>query len=181
MKNTKVKVGDKIVQLGRVYNVFKIEKRKTNNQEERVILFRPYFKTEESKNIVLTIPEANLARANIREPISKKELKLILAKLAEKPKKNSAATDETSEIKKISLDIISVRELLNQNDPFQSVQVLKLLWREKIDKTTDISNSKYEIFNLAMDRLVEEVAFSSKLSLAKAKEKIKKALAKMLD
>lgn len=87
--NHQFKVGDKILDFGQVCQIFKIKRKKdSENKDDRIIFYRPYFKTKKNKGTVCSIPAANVDKANIRKPISKKQLKEILNTLAETQKIN---------------------------------------------------------------------------------------------
>lgn len=165
MKDDKTfKVGDKIVRFGQLFRVFKIKKQKNKNKEEKIILFKPYFKTKENKFLVCSIPAASIDKTNIRKPISKKKLRGLLKELSKR-----------SDVK-TPIDISKAKQKLTLNNPKINVQILKRLWKEKSDESTNFSKSKHDIFKLAVGRLVEEVAFVGGISLIKARKKIKTAL-----
>lgn len=168
MKDNKIfKLGDKIVHFGKVFRIFKIKKQKgITGKKEKVIFFGPYFKNKENKSLAYSIPLKSIDKTKIRKPISKKELKNLLEKFLKK-----------SEIE-TPVDLIQAREELKLNDLCKNVQTLKRLWREKNNELTNFTKSKQDVFRLSIKQLVEEVAFVSGLSPAKAKEKIKKALGK---
>ena len=163
------KVGDKIVDFGQVYRIFKVEKRKNDKGlKERVLHFKPCFKNEKSKDVTCSIPEKNIILTKIRRPISKKELKKVFRKLSGEPK---------SEIK---LNILKVKEILKFNSPVKTASILKKLWLDKKDKHTSFAASKQNLLDLSMRSLVEEIAYVSGTSLKQAKETIKKELGKSL-
>ena len=61
----KYKVGDKIVNFGQVYRVFKIQK--------EIMYYRPYFKRGENQDgIICSVPMKNIKLTQIRRPASKK-------------------------------------------------------------------------------------------------------------
>lgn len=167
MKDKKpFKVGDKIVDFGQVYRILKIEKRKNaKGEEEKVIHFKPHFKTKQNKSLVCSIPVKNIDLAHIRRPISKKELKKLLKELSKKPEKKTVNTKKT-------------RDALNLNDPYKTAQVLRKVWADKNDESTSFTKAKSDIFSLSMKRLVEEVALVEGVSVAKARKKIRLALKK---
>jgi RNA polymerase-interacting CarD/CdnL/TRCF family regulator len=158
------KVGDKIINFNKVYRIFKITKQKKEGRQEQVISFRPYFQTKEKKSLTFSIPVANIDKTNIRKPVSKKELKRLLTEL--------------SKISKIKtpIDITKTRGELSLNNPNIHIQILKCLWKEKNDETTNFTKSKSEILGLAIKLLTEEVALVNGISLKKAEKKIKATL-----
>ena len=153
----KFKVGDKLVHSGQIYRIFKIEKKKT-------IFFKPYLKTRKNRTLIYSIPLSNIDKTNIRKPISKKELRPLLKKLSKK-----------SDIKK-PINLAQAKGILNLNDIDKTAQVLKSLWIEKNDESTNFSESRKNVFKLLMKQLVEEVACASGIPLVKARGKIKTAL-----
>ena len=85
MKDDKTfKVRDKIVHFGRLYRIFKIKKKKAKDKEEKIILFRPYFKNPRNRAVIRSIPINNIGQTDIRRPISKKELRQLLEELSKK-------------------------------------------------------------------------------------------------
>lgn len=168
MKDKKsFKVGDKIVDFGQVYRIFKIKKQKNaKGKEEEVIFFRPYFKTKQNRTLICSIPVNNIDKTKIRRPISKKELRKLLKELSQK-----------SDIE-TPINVSRAREILNLNDPYKTVQILKSLWIEKNDESTNFTKTRESVFGLSMKRLVEEVALVNNVSIEKAKRQIKQTLEK---
>jgi RNA polymerase-interacting CarD/CdnL/TRCF family regulator len=161
-------VGDKILDFGQVYRIFKIKNKKgPRGKSQKSIFFRPYFKTPQNKSTICSIPIKNLKKAKIRRPISKRELQKLIRKLSRDPRdKKPIATAKA-------------KEALNKNDPFKTAQVLKKLWLDKIDESTNFTRAKKDVFNLAIKRLVEEVAYVSNTSITKAQLMIKTSLKKL--
>ncbi len=166
--NTPLKVGDKIVDFGQVYRIFKIEKRKnTEGKREKVISFKPFFRNRQNKGLVCSIPIKNISLTNIRRPISKRKLKELLKRLSKKP-----------ETKK-PINTKKARNTLNLNGVQKAAQVLKRIWLDKNDGSTNLTKAKRDILDLSMKRLVEEVAFVFGISVAQARKKIKRRLKRL--
>jgi RNA polymerase-interacting CarD/CdnL/TRCF family regulator len=164
MKKRKYKVGDKIVELGQVFKIFKIKKIiDTNGKLEKVIFFRPYYQTKQVASLVCYIPIKNVEKTKIRKPISQKEYRQLIKKLKKKIK-----VEEFPAINK-------AKELLKSNNPADTVEVIKTFCKEK-EKSENFSKSKRDILNLAMENLVEEFALVGGVSLDKARERINLAL-----
>lgn len=164
--NSLFKVGNKIIDYGQVYKIFKIKKEKNiDGEKETVIFYKPYFEGKE-KTVVCSIPVKNIDKAKIREPILKEELEKILNSLSKTP-------DIIDRVNTTQL-----REELNLNNLQKTAQVLKILWIDKNDETTSFTRWKQEVFNMAMERLIEEVALVCDLSLSQAREKIEQAFLK---
>lgn len=154
--NHQFKVGDKIIDFGQVCKIFEIKK--------KTLFYRPYYKIKRNKEVVCSIPVKNVDKAKIRKPIGKKRVKEIFNRLSDLQKINGP------------IQTIKLREKLRLNDAFKTAQVLKTLCLDKNDESTNFTIPKREVFDLAMKRLVEEVAFVKKISLATARKRIKKAL-----
>jgi len=157
-------VGDKIINFNKVYIIFKIIEQKVKDKKEQIISFRPFFQTEKKNSLTFSIPVDNIDKTNIRKPISKKELKELLSELSK------ASNLETP------IDLNRINEELNLNDPNAHVEILKCLWKEKNDETTNFTKTRNDVLGLTIKLLLEEVALVSGVSLKEAEEKIKTAL-----
>jgi len=166
----KLKVGDKIIQFGKAYRVCKIEKQKNKDGKvERIIFFKPYFKTNRDRGLICSIPENNLKQAKIRLPISQKEAKMILTKIS-KSIKGAIGVSDLNEIK----------DLLNENDQNKNVLALRRLWMEKNKPETSFTYGRRKIFEETIKIIAQEIALVLKIELEEAEEKIKEALKKSL-
>ena len=172
MKDSKksFRVGDKIIDFGQVCRIFEVRKKKNKKgEEERVIFFRPYFKTKLNKSYICSIPVKNIEKAKIRKPVSKTELGKILRKMTEKPKKDPP------------INIVKLRDKLKLNSFQETTQVLKKLWLDKNDGSTNLTGTKKRVFDMAMKRFTEEMALLTNTTPKQAKEKIKRRLEKLTD
>jgi len=169
MKDKKpFKVGDKTIDFGQVYRIFKIKKKKdVEDKEEKIIHFRPYFRTKQNKTSSCSIPVKNIGLTHIRRPISKRKLKELLKSLSKKP-----------ETKK-PINTKKVRNTLNLNKAQKTAQVLKRIWLDKNDESTNFTKAKRDILDSLMKGLVEEVAFVFGISVAQARKKIKGRLKRL--
>lgn len=164
-KSKSFEVGDKIVDAGRVYRIFKIESKKgAKGKKEKVIHFKPYYKTKQDRNLVCSIPVKNISLTHIRKPISKNRMRKLLKKLSKKENK-----------KKITNTTLA-KEKLRLNKPETILQILKRLWLDKQDKSTSFSSNKKNLLKLSMKRLVEEAAFVLNIPLPQARKRIKRIL-----
>lgn len=163
-KRKPLRVGDKIVRLGQVYKIFRIEKRKTSGKEEKIIHFKPFFKNRSNKTLTGSIPVKNLAKANIRRSISRKGLRRLFQGFSEKTKKEQL------------IDIHEANNALSLNDIHKAVQVMKSFWVGKNKPAVKFSKSQNDVFQLSKDRLEEETASVEGLSLLAARKKIGAAL-----
>jgi RNA polymerase-interacting CarD/CdnL/TRCF family regulator len=165
MKTKKFKVGDKLVEFGQVFTIFKIGKSKdTNGKSEDAIFFKPHYKISKSPGLICSIPIKNIHKTKIRKPISKEKLKKLTTKLKSK-----------SEVEKFPT-VGKVKELLKSNNPTDTVIALRSLWKEKEAKPDNFPKSMKDVFELAIENLTHEFALVNRLSLDKAKKKILSAL-----
>lgn len=159
------KVGDKIIDNGKVYEIFKIKKEKTSSGvQEKIIYYEPYFENSAGNTLICSVPMRNLDKANIRRPISKKELKKVLKTL-------SNPVNDEKQIK-----VPQMRETLCLNNLCKTAQILKRLWVDKNNSSTNFSRTRQELFDSAMQRLIQEVALVDDLPLKEARRKIKEVL-----
>jgi RNA polymerase-interacting CarD/CdnL/TRCF family regulator len=164
-----VKVGDELVECGRVYKVFKVAaKRGFDGKVSTHVFFKPLYMTQDNRNVNCTIPLDNLEQANIRRPVDKKKMAKILD------------FDLDAEDDEDELDINSAKEKLKKNDPMVSAQVLKSVWLEIAEDVEGATKSKKDILALSIQSLTQEVALTFGLSLEKAEAKLQKAVEKSL-
>lgn len=165
----KFKVGDRIVQGGRVYRIFKVRKRKSREgEEERIIYFKPHFKNKMDNGLICSVPAKSIKDTDIRKPANKKELKEITDKLAEKTNKNG------------KIDLSELKEELTENVPKKTAKVLKAVWRDKNNENTSFSPSKKKVFRSALRSISEELAYANKINLDTAKKRVEKYLTKAI-
>ncbi|RLC34087.1 hypothetical protein DRH14_03700, partial [Candidatus Shapirobacteria bacterium] len=108
MDITSFKKGDKIVDGGRVYQIYKISK--------EIVFFKPFFKEDEHTALTSSIPLDSISKTSIRKVISKSEMNSALKDLASKSESANP------------LDVNLARNLLQTNDIKEVVSVLKRLW-----------------------------------------------------
>lgn len=159
------KPGDKIIDGGQAYQIFEVNKSKNcDGSEERFIFYEPYFKSPIVNAATCSIPIRSIDKTYIRKPISKKNLKKILDGLS----KGSNSEDQPN--------TLVLRDALRFNNAQKTAAVLKALWIDKEDQSTNFSRQKQDVFKQAMEQLVEEVAVVANISLVEAREKIERAL-----
>jgi len=164
-KKKKLRVGDKIIDLGQVFRIFKIERKKDNNgKPEEVIFFKPYYQTEKTHDMICSIPVKNINQTNIRKPIKKSEFKALIERL----KKRKSIND--------FYDLNKAKILLKSNNPLDIVNLLRSLNTEKKEKKENFSKSKQDVLRKTINLLIQEFALVSKITLEKAREKIDSAL-----
>ena len=155
------KVGDKIVDYGQMYIIFKIKKDiLSNGEKEDCIYYRPYYKKDINHSLVCSIPESSIEKANIRKPVSKKKIIRVLKLLGKKP----------NEV--IRVNIRNVNLYFKYNDPIETARLLKLLWLEKQEEDRNLSTRKKAMYKNAMRSLVEEVSIVQMIDLKIAIKKI---------
>lgn len=163
-----VKVGDELVELGKVYKVFKIEdKMSFDGKVEKHIFFKPLFSTSDNQTLSCSIPLKNIGQANIRRPLSKKKISEII---------NSLSTLKTLDKKDLMLDINVAKDILKMNDPLECARVLRTIWSEINGEDVIATKSRRDVFDLSIKTLAQEVALACDLSLEKAEKKLHKAL-----
>lgn len=164
-KKNKFKVGDKIIELGEVFRIFKIEERKDNNGKPvRVIFYNPYYQTEKTQSVICSIPVKSISQTQIRRPIKRKEFMALVEKLSKRKHIDSFC------------DLNIAKTLLKSNNPSDTIDVLRSLLEEKKEAKENFSKSKKDILNETINILIQEFALVSGLSLEKAREKIDLAL-----
>lgn len=163
--NKSFKVGEMIVKLGEVCKIVRIEKRKNaTGQTEEILYYKPYFSEYRVKDLVYSIPLANISLASIRKLISKKELESLIESLC-----------KTIEVD-LSTDIIEYQEALDSNDPHEIAYALKRIWVEKQNKEVKLSKVKDDLFQTSLNILMEEVAYLKKTTPTEARQIIANSL-----
>ncbi len=168
MNPTKFKVGDKIVDFGRVYRIFKID---NTTENDTIIYFKPYFKSKKDGGMTCSIPAKSINKTNIRRPINKLRMNKILKNLSKKTFAN--------DINDINvLEITEAKEVLSINKAGKTAKILKRLWLEKQDESKNFTKSKETAFKHLIERLSEEIAYAGNTSIENAEAKIRSALKK---
>lgn len=163
-KSRQITVGDPLVRFSTIYEVFEIKERRRKELTERVIYFKPVYETRKNDTLVCCIPETNLERTNIRQPMKKTEIDAMLKELS------------SPEVERISFKRQSVHRRLNENEATELVLILKNLWIDKQDEDRNFTISKKTMFAGAKKRLAQEVAYVLSLSIEKAEALIEKHL-----
>lgn len=162
------KVGDKVVDFGQVYMIYKIKKDKNlEGKKEDCIYYKPYFKSEKNQSLVCSIPKSSVEEANLRKPAPRKKISKVLKLLGQ------GLNGETT------INITKASTYLKESDPVETARLLKLLWLEKQDEEKKLSTRKRTMYQDAMRYLVEEIAVVQNISLKKAREKISRRLKKI--
>lgn len=162
-KPRKLKVGNKIVEGGRVFRIFKI----TPKDDDRILHYRPFYVRGITATIECSIPESMLEEGNIRGPISRDDVGDLMEVFAKKTKLIQP------------LDTVKEKSKLLSNDIFSSANILKKYWRANMEDE-NLNKSKRDVLALAYDKVVEEIALIKGVSLDRAKESIDEALSSKL-
>lgn len=164
-KKRKFKVGDKIIELGQVFRIFKIEEVKNGNgQTERVIFYNPYYQTENTQSVVCSIPVKSITQTFIRRPIKKAQFNALFEKLNGKKRSNHY------------FDLNIAKTLLKSNDLSDTIDLLHFLIKERKKDKENFSKSKRDIMDESINILIQEFALVDGVSLKKAREKINLAI-----
>ena len=163
-RNKKFKVGDKIINFGQVFRIFKIEEKKIEGRLENILHFKPYYKGTDNTGLVCSIPKRNISQTNIREPISMDRFSELLGLLSKRSNKEAPSS------------VNDAKEVLNSNDPEQVVDILRALWKVKKRKSDEFTKGKKDALELALKRLIEEFALVGDTTLDEAEVAIRETL-----
>lgn len=170
LDDTPIKVGDELVEYGKVYKVFAIEEKKMYDGKTEVhVFFKPFYETVETRTLSCAIPLKNISQANIRRPLLKKTMTEVLDILSD-------GEFESVEI----TDVTVAKEILKLNNPHESARVLRTIWDELHNEDLNATKSRKDMFDLSMKILAQEVAYAFDLTLDKAEKKLERALKKSL-
>lgn len=160
-KNISYKVGDKIIEFDRIFEIFKIEYIKDQNgKKEETMFYKTYFVEEVLNPITCSLPVKNLDLTDIRKPVSKKELGEILKRL----KKGKTKT--------LFSNVDQIKDLLKTNDLYDVVKAVKILQKEKRDNQEKFNKNKKDLLVKALKMIAQEYAIINKISLETAEQKI---------
>jgi len=155
------KVGDKIVDYGQVFRIFKVGILKIfSGKKVECIFYKQHFIRDKHQPLVCSIPRSNVKEANLRKPVSEEKIEKTLKLLGEKPNQEIIVNATKADI------------YFKENNPLETARLLKLLWLEKQDEEKKLSNRKKNIYQKALRNLVEEMAVVQNISLKEARKKI---------
>jgi len=155
-----LKIGDKIIDFGRVYRVFKISKQQDPQGEERLIHFRPLYRKNNNQDLVCTIPERNLPQTTIRRPLSKKVIREGLDKFS------------LFSVPSGLINFDQTKRVTSMNDFFAMVDLAKDLYYSRKGENKEFTVSQKRVFNSLVGRVSEEAAFVLKQKPDQVKKKI---------
>jgi RNA polymerase-interacting CarD/CdnL/TRCF family regulator len=150
-------VGSYIVDSGQIYTIFKIA-------DDR-IYYRPSDTTVKRPVVTGSIPIANIAMAGIRPLIETSEIKHFYKELAS----FKAEPDG-------NIDSKNYKEVINSNDPFKIIPLLKQLWITKNTPNIVFSGSNRDI----LECMLEHLAYEFSLVTGKPKDTIRRKLTTIL-
>lgn len=165
-----LKVGDRIVENGRVCEVFKIKKEETPEGEEtEIIYYKPCFEDPSCDSLICSVPVEFLEEAGIRNVGEKNEMEKAINTLSKSMKEG------------MKVKVSEMKDLLKDNTPKSAAEVLRLLWIDKKDENTSFSLSKKSVFTKAMKNVVQEFAVVKNISVEEAQVKIEEKLTLAID
>lgn len=163
-KNNSLKIGSKIVEQGEVYRVYKITRTKVDEKVQRIIHYRHFFKRTKDDSLNFSIPECSIEYPDIRCPVSRGEIGEVFEIL------QKWATEG------VEIDIDQAKSDICENDILKTARVLKGCFKERVEKGQAFTSSKKTLLDTAINRVIEEVALVSNLSLDEARKKITSTL-----
>ena len=171
MEETKIdgcslKVGDKIVRFGRVYEIFKIveEENPDTGVQEEMIYFKPVYESQANKTLICAIPLQNLDLTNVRLPMCGEDCDRLLELL-----------DSMYEMKG-RFNTRLAKDVLKSNEPEKIAMMLKKLAIVKRDPDVNFTYTKKTVFRQGLKLLQEEVALVKCISLEEARKMLIKLL-----
>lgn len=153
-------VGDKLVRFSNLYTITEIKEQQSDGENVQVLFFEPLYKNQRNETLVCSIPVNNIERTNIRRPLTEEELGALLSQLA----------DPT--VIEISFKRNIVLKRLNENEADELVEIIKNLWIEKTDDARNFTVTKRNMFQSAVKKLSQEIAFVREISLEDATQLI---------
>ncbi len=162
MIDHKLKVGDKIVRFGRVYEVFEISEDENleTGEPEEIMHFKPVYESRANRTLTCAIPVNNLELTDIRLPMSEEKCDQLLKLL-----------DSEYEMKG-RFNTRLAKEVLKSNEPEKIAIMMKKLAIVKRDPDTNFTYTKKTVFRKGVMLLQEEIALVKGISLEEARKKV---------
>jgi len=160
------KKGDFLIDFGQVFKIIRIDTVKTSSGTDKLLVFTPYFKTDNEAEITSSLPESNLDKTTIRKPSSKKDFEYVMSILSDK------------KVEPEIVDVLTAKAVLNQNDPTLVAETIRKLYLEKSDQDVKFTSSKKYVYQMLISRLAEELALINNISLEKAQTKVENKIKK---
>lgn len=162
----KLRVGNKLIESGMVYRIFKIEEIEFNGKSDRIIHYKPLFNNSFNDSLVCSVPESNLEESNVRLPIPKDEMIVVIKNLSRKRKRRDL------------LDINEAKDILKLNDIYKTADLLNRYWKEMQKFSENFTKKQRDVIDMAIERLTQQVAIVYHVSLTSAEKKLISALEK---
>jgi RNA polymerase-interacting CarD/CdnL/TRCF family regulator len=163
----KIKVGTIIVERGKVFKVFKVKEESYNGESQKVMYYKPYYEDPTQNGLVCSIPVDSIEEACIRVPSTKQEIEDVLVNLRRQARLRDV------------LHAKDAKSSINENDITETVSVIRKFWAERKKRDSGrLPKSKRDILESAINQVAQEIAYVSKTSLDKAREKVSTALGK---
>jgi RNA polymerase-interacting CarD/CdnL/TRCF family regulator len=162
----KTKIGKILVDGGSVYIVHKIKLEVVREKPEKVIYYRPLYKSISNNTLECSIPESNLEISNLKDPHTKAEIKDLMDYLSAKS------------FKKEDVDLENTTSVLSLNDIYKIAYLIKHFWKEYNTEGVTLTKTKYNLLNHAIDAITEEISHVMGTTLEKGKQAIIKELNK---
>lgn len=160
-------VGDKLVEYGQVYRVFKVTGRKGLKGKIEVHLFyRPYFKSRINKTLICSLPTSQVVNTSIRTLSTKTTIREALRSLAKRTV-NQNLTSQDAET------------MLKEGDPLVTAKLLKQLWLQKQTTDNGLTTKNQLLFDTAFRNLAQETSVVLGMKIADAEDKIIAQLTKL--
>ena len=159
-----IKVGSRLVEKGKIYRVYKIEKTQRNGESDRIIHYKPFFSGTVNADIICCVPETSLEEINVRYPLPKEDIDRILAKLSIKVNKIG------------DLDVIASKEALRENNLEITAEIVHRFWVASKRVEENFTKSNRDLLEHAMLHFIEEVALVYNITLETARAKTLAAL-----
>ncbi|MEI8067627.1 MAG: hypothetical protein WCG91_01595 [Candidatus Shapirobacteria bacterium] len=158
-------VGDSIIDNFQVYTVSGVIEQTNNKGQAEVVV---HYAPKTNPNLICSTPLKNFQEASLRKLMDKNELKSLIKDLAIK------ADDEVW----VDNNAKNGKEILYLNNPTKTAKLLKNLWQKKKNNVVNYLKSDQEMFDTAMNHLVDEICLVCDDSKIKSKEMVMKALDK---
>jgi RNA polymerase-interacting CarD/CdnL/TRCF family regulator len=158
-------IGDNIIDNFQIYTVTEVIDQVDNKGNQNTVI---YYGPMDNIKLSCSTPLKNFSEASLRKLITKEELKSLLKDLSEK------AADEVW----VDNNAKNAKEILYLNNPTKTAKLLKNLWQKKKNNVVNYLKSDHEIFEIALNHIIDEVALVCNDTKIKVKEMVMKALDK---
>ncbi|MDK2972756.1 MAG: CarD family transcriptional regulator [Candidatus Sumerlaeota bacterium] len=158
----KFKKGETVVEpsIG-ICNVIGMKMMKVDGQDMTMYIF-------EAQNANVYVPADQLEKRGIRRPMTREDVKRVLASLKQPASPNRADA---------RLQYVNYREIMKSGDPAKITRLLRDLYI--LDQSDDLKGKEKEIMDQAKKFLCDEIAFVRETSKTQVMETINEALRQM--